>query len=115
MAIEHWMDSLATDLRNEQIDLGEIISDAGHTTADEMINRLEHGAEEIQSLRARIAELEKDRERLDWLEEYAEMIDRDRHASGEAFGWTLEPTKGEARCRATLREAIDAAREGESD
>ncbi len=59
MVLEHWMESLADDLRNDRIDLTEPISDAGHTVADEIIERLSSGAAEITSLRERLADYDK--------------------------------------------------------
>jgi len=61
---------------------------------------MEQAADEIESLKNQVKELEQDKERLDWLYEQGGVV-----TNGFRLGWFRgdRPTK-------SLREAIDAAR-----
>ena len=112
MAIEHWMQGLADDIKNGLIDLEDVISDAGHTVADEVTARLHNGAFQVGILRSKLdfflnsgAQIVQSGEqfRCEWyVGNIAEEYPRDMRAT-EFYG-TPE---------AALREAIERYEHGE--
>lgn len=71
---------------------------------------------DLRILRARVAELEKDKERLDWLEDnYVHLVGYNPYPDMSGKQWVVRKTssvKDKPSHEASLRAAIDAAKEG---
>lgn len=82
---------------------------------DQLITDLTVAEAQLATAQARIAELEADKERLDWLSEKERLNNAFSYACGTKFEvWRqIEPFPGERFRSSTLRLAIDAARQKE--
>jgi predicted RNase H-like nuclease (RuvC/YqgF family) len=121
------VDKIVRKARNESIYLRRYsrpydrrASDDAAQMFDDLADAVEAQAAEVERLRARVAEYEKDAERLDWLERHIRTrydVNLDRRPDREiepddslaGFAVSCEPKMIYQGQGETLREAIDAA------